>query len=268
MRCVVFVITTVSLDPLLSSILPFLHLLVSASFIARQQPVAYHRPVGLGCRLIDLAGFPVAAPSANRSGKPSPTCAKHVEDDLSGRISAIIDGEVSSVGVESTIIDGTCFPLLVLRPGGITLSQLREVAGDGAVIPYQDPREGDAAPIAPGMKYVHYAPEAPVYFLCEDLGAEDCRAFISKLRDSNPCPSSVALLTSLDPAEVSGCGADSIVRCGEYGDAGSIARALYGCLRRFDKAEGETGAIVCFGFPSEGVGEAVLNRLKKASQKP
>eukprot|EP00873_Tetraselmis_striata_P033418 jgi/Tetstr1/453682/TSEL_040638.t1 len=191
-------------------------------------------------RLIDLAGVPIAAPSANRSGKPSPTCARHVADDLSGRIAAIVDGEVSAVGLESTIVDGTRSPLVVLRPGGITLGQLRSV-------------------------YVHYAPEAPVYFV-EGAVPEECTAFIAALRAQQPPGASIALLTSLEPAAVEGCGADSVVRCGRYEAAESIGRELYACLRRFDEQKA-TGAIVCFGFPQDGVGEAVLNRLRKASQK-
>mmetsp|Transcript_11908 Transcript_11908/g.30126 ORF Transcript_11908/g.30126 Transcript_11908/m.30126 type:complete len:360 (+) Transcript_11908:1-1080(+) len=219
-------------------------------------------------RLIDLAGVPIAAPSANRSGKPSPTCARHVADDLSGRIAAIVDGEVSAVGLESTIVDGTRSPLVVLRPGGITLGQLRSVVGERGVVSSAEAQEGsasEAAPRAPGMKYVHYAPEAPVYFV-EGAVPEECTAFIAALRAQQPPGASIALLTSLEPAAVEGCGADSVVRCGRYEAAESIGRELYACLRRFDEQKA-TGAIVCFGFPQDGVGEAVLNRLRKASQK-
>lgn len=222
----------------------------------------------LARRLIDTAGVPIAAPSANRSGKPSPTCAAHVADDLRGRVAAILEGEVSEVGVESTIVDGTQSPLVVLRPGGVTLAQLRAVVGDDGVVPCApSPPETDGspdlAPRAPGMKYVHYAPEAPVYFF--DGPTSDCTAFITKLRDARPA-ASIALLTSLDPSDVAACGADSVVRCGHYERADTIARELYACLRQFD-CEGAVGAIVCYGFPTEGVGEAVLNRLQKAAQK-
>ena len=112
-------------------------------------------------RLIELAGVPVAAPSANTSGRPSPTTADHVWQDMNGRIDMIIDGGPVGIGVESTIVDVSSPVPSVLRPGAITMEMLREVLGEVAVDPaILGPMKEDVKPKAPGMKYRHYAPKA------------------------------------------------------------------------------------------------------------
>ncbi|KAK4947267.1 hypothetical protein LTR66_014210, partial [Elasticomyces elasticus] len=113
--------------------------------------------------LIKLAGVPIAAPSANASTRPSPTAAEHVQNDLDGRIDTIIDGGPCDVGVESTVVDGLSDPPTVLRPGGISLEQLRKCPGwEHTEIAYNDASEEGATPKAPGMKYRHYSPRATV----------------------------------------------------------------------------------------------------------
>ncbi|OAA33028.1 translation initiation protein Sua5 [Moelleriella libera RCEF 2490] len=118
----------------------------------------------LALTLIKLAGVPLAAPSANASTKPSPTSAQHVKDDLEGRIELILDGGACDVGVESTVVDGLNEPPVVLRPGGISLEELRGCRGwENVVKAYKDQsEEGQTAPRAPGMKYKHYSPRARV----------------------------------------------------------------------------------------------------------
>ncbi|KAK5131158.1 hypothetical protein LTR08_001244 [Meristemomyces frigidus] len=117
----------------------------------------------LALALIKLANVPVAAPSANASTKPSPTAAEHVAYDLDGRIETIIDGGPCDVGVESTVVDGLSQPPLVLRPGGISIEQLRSCSGwENTEIGYKNAAELDSQPRAPGMKYRHYAPRATV----------------------------------------------------------------------------------------------------------
>ncbi len=118
-------------------------------------------PVALA--IIEAAGLPIAAPSANRSGKPSPTTAQHVIDDLDGRIIGVVDGGETGVGVESTVVDCTGPVPIILRPGGVTKEQLQEVVGEIIVDPSL--KEGKGAPKSPGMKYTHYAPDAPVYLV-------------------------------------------------------------------------------------------------------
>ncbi|TGJ82582.1 hypothetical protein E0Z10_g6175 [Xylaria hypoxylon] len=114
--------------------------------------------------LIKLVGVPLAAPSANASTKPSPTTAAHVLEDLDGRIELILDGGSCPVGVESTVVDGLCDPPVVLRPGGVSIDELRECPGwENVEKAYKDHGEtGKAAPRAPGMKYKHYSPKAQV----------------------------------------------------------------------------------------------------------
>lgn len=118
----------------------------------------------LALSLIKLSGVPLAAPSANASTKPSPTAAHHVKHDLDGRIELILDGGPCQVGVESTVVDGLCDPPVVLRPGGISLEELRSCPGwENVTKAYKDQsEEGKAAPRAPGMKYKHYSPKARV----------------------------------------------------------------------------------------------------------
>ncbi|KAG5977155.1 hypothetical protein E4U55_007014 [Claviceps digitariae] len=118
----------------------------------------------LALTLIQLARVPLAAPSANASTKPSPTTAQHVKDDLDGRIEWILDGGPCAVGVESTVVDGLCHPPAILRPGGISMDDIRTCPGWEAVVKaYRDQsEEGKAAPRAPGMKYKHYSPRARV----------------------------------------------------------------------------------------------------------
>lgn len=118
----------------------------------------------LALSLIHIAGVPLAAPSANASTKPSPTTAEHVLHDLKGRIELILDGGACQVGVESTVVDGLCNPPVVLRPGGVSIDDIRECEGWGAVVKgYKDQSEiGAIAPRAPGMKYKHYSPKAKV----------------------------------------------------------------------------------------------------------
>ncbi|CAI6334588.1 unnamed protein product [Periconia digitata] len=117
----------------------------------------------LSLALMRLADVPLAGPSANASTRPSPTAAEHVKDDLNGRIHTIIDGGPCEVGVESTVVDGLSNPPAVLRPGGVTVEQLRQCPGwENVVVGYKDKHEHDIKPRAPGMKYRHYSPKASV----------------------------------------------------------------------------------------------------------
>ncbi|KAI1075693.1 translation factor [Whalleya microplaca] len=129
----------------------------------------------LALSLIQLAGAPLAAPSANASTKPSPTTAAHVLEDLRGRIELILDGGPCAVGVESTVVDGLCEPPVVLRPGGVSIDELRSCPGwEGVQRGYKDQSEmGKAAPRAPGMKYKHYSPRARVVLY--EAGFAGCR---------------------------------------------------------------------------------------------
>jgi L-threonylcarbamoyladenylate synthase len=128
----------------------------------------------LALALIKTADVPVAAPSANASTKPSPTAAEHVRYDLDGRIELIVDGGPCDVGVESTVVDGLNSPPAVLRPGGIGIDLIKTVPGwEKTVVGYHDvSMKGDAAPRAPGMKYRHYSPKAPVMLVESTRGKQ------------------------------------------------------------------------------------------------
>ncbi|MCJ1353938.1 MAG: hypothetical protein MMC33_003925 [Icmadophila ericetorum] len=125
----------------------------------------------LGLALIKLANVPIAAPSANASTKPSPTTAEHVLHDLNGRIDLILDGGPCNIGVESTVVDGLSSPPLILRPGGVSIDQLRECPGwEDVQLGYKDASEQGMAPKAPGMKYKHYSPKAKVVLVEPSAG--------------------------------------------------------------------------------------------------
>jgi len=137
-------------------------------------------PIALA--LIQLAAVPLAAPSANASTKPSPTTAAHVKHDLEGRITTIIDGGPCQVGVESTVVDGLSDPPAILRPGGVSLEDLRECEGwQNVTIGYRDAAQGEARPRAPGMKYKHYSPKASVVLYESGSSRPDADALLARV---------------------------------------------------------------------------------------
>ncbi|THE10990.1 threonylcarbamoyl-AMP synthase [Bacillus timonensis] len=209
-------------------------------------------PVALA--LISASGLPLAAPSANTSGKPSPTLAKHVADDLTGKIAGILDGGATGVGLESTVLDCTSEVPVILRPGGVTKEQLEAVCGvvgvDRAIL-----REGEA-PKSPGMKYKHYAPTAPLTIVNGQV--EFIQSLVNEKQNEGL---KVGVLTTTEREDK--YKADKIIACGSREDLESVANRLYDVLRLFD----ESGVDVIFSesFPSEGIGQAIMNRLTKAA---
>lgn len=213
-----------------------------------------NHPVALA--VIQASGLPIAAPSANLSGQPSPTTADHVYHDLRGRIAGIVDGGPTGVGVESTVVDCTTEIPVILRPGGITYEQLTAVVGEVGTDPaLKNPNE---APKAPGMKYRHYAPNAPLYLI--DGGIDEIQQRIEEKRSQGL---KVGVLTTEENAE--NYQADVILSCGRRGELETVAEALYDTLRSFNEADVD----VIFGevFPETGVGAAIMNRLTKAASR-
>jgi L-threonylcarbamoyladenylate synthase len=200
------------------------------------------------CRL------PIAAPSANRSGKPSPTTAEHVYEDLNGRVSGILDGGATGVGVESTVIDCTDDVPTILRPGGVTREQIEEVVGpvkmDAALT------DQASAPKSPGMKYQHYAPDAPLFLV---NGSK--RFFDRLVAEKREEGLKVGVLTTEE--QLNAYDADVVMACGNRENLESVASALYQTLRAFN--EGKVDIILSEMFPNEGVGQAIMNRLDKAA---
>lgn len=209
-------------------------------------------PVALA--LLKSCKLPIAAPSANRSGKPSPTTAEHVLEDLNGKIAGVLDGGATGVGVESTVVDCTEAVPVILRPGGVTKEQLVKVVG-----PVEVDRAltgGSAKPKAPGMKYKHYAPNAPMFLVD---GTTD---FIQQLvRDKQAQGLRVGVLATEETA--SHYKSDLVLACGKRSELPTVASALYDTLRTFNHEK--IDIIYSEIFPTSGVGQAIMNRLLKAA---
>ncbi len=210
-------------------------------------------PIAL--ELIRRAGVPVAAPSGNTSGRPSPTTAAHMAEDMAGKIPGIFDGGACRVGVESTIVDLTVTPPRLLRPGGLALEDLQSVLGeievDGAVLRAMG--EGEK-PRAPGMKYRHYAPKAPVTVVCGD--AEKTAAYIVKQLEPG-----VGVICFTEFAHL--FSGHSVELLGSVSDKSEQAHRVFDALRAFDSTP--VKAIFAQCPDPSGLGLAVGNRLKKAA---
>ena len=209
--------------------------------------------------LIDTAGVPIAAPSANRSGRPSPTTALHVLEDMDGRVPLILDGGPCEVGLESTVIDMTGATPKVLRPGGITPERIAELCGsagvDDAVM--RPLKEGEVAR-SPGMKYRHYAPAGALTIVKGEADAV-CDA-IRRLYDKSLAEGRHPLILALED-HLPAYGERRALSLGR--DAAGMAHAIFARLREADSI----GADVLFSeaVDAEGVGLAVMNRLGRAA---
>lgn len=249
-------------------------------------------------RLIALAGVPVAAPSANTSGRPSPTTADHVWQDMNGRIEMIIDGGPVGIGVESTIVDVSSAVPSVLRPGAITMEMLAEVLGEVSVDPaILGPLSADVRPKAPGMKYKHYAPKADLTLVEPGTGADresraeqvtgaeqkngadrntgaypetgldetQLQAMIRKVRELSREKIEAGYKVGVICTDESrDCYTDGEVRSiGARKSQPSVAHNLYALLREFD----DLGVDYIFSesFPKDHLGQAIMNRLSKAA---
>ena len=205
--------------------------------------------------IIALAGVPIAAPSANLSGKPSTTTAQHVLDDHDGRIDAIVDGGACRVGVESTIVDLTEERPRLLRPGGISPEQLREVLGDLEVDKaVTGSIAGDAVVKAPGMKYRHYAPQAPVVIV--EGSREKAAQYIHRHFE----PGDRVLCFEEELSLYLGC---APLAYGREADPMSLSAGLFAALRELD--DERVHRIFARCPQGGGVSYAVRNRLRKAA---
>ncbi len=227
------------------------------------QTVAIRMPSDpVAAMLIRVSGVYIAAPSANASGRPSPTCAEHVYEDLKGRIPMILDGGSVPIGLESTIVDLTGETPLVLRPGFITIEQLREVLPTVEYDPAVVKRVKDETIVAraPGMRYRHYAPKGELTIFEGDLDRVVAR--VQKEAEAKLAEGyRVAVLASEETKDrYHGLTVRSV---GDREEEASVAAHLFGTLREFDSM----GAEYIFGesFPEAGVGQAVMNRLMKAA---
>jgi len=219
--------------------------------------------------LIEEAGTPAAAPSANLSGRPSPTSAEHVLKDLGGRIEGVLDAGETLYGVESTIIDLTTSPPILLRPGAMPIEKVEEILGEKVAIPNFARGLGEVErALAPGTKYRHYAPQATLVVVETDDYA-NLRRLASAVRE-------VALARVVEGLRVCilcteetlplyrDLGASVTLKClGSRANLFTVARNLFRALRNLDE-EGFEFAVV-EGFEERGLGLAIMNRLRKAS---
>ena len=222
-------------------------------------------------RLIKEAGIPIAAPSANASGRPSTTKAEHVIGDLDGRIDMIIDGGSSDIGLESTIVDLTVSPALILRPGYITIEMLREVIPD---IEYDKAvlkriKDDTIVAKAPGMKYRHYAPKGELTIYEGEISSVS-KAIKEAAKEKLDAGCSVGILTSDELADSyeglkNGCdnGSLYIRDIGSRENEEEIAAGLFDALRYFDEVKADH--IYAESFVEGGLGQAIMNRLMKAA---
>lgn len=211
--------------------------------------------------LLRLCHIPVAAPSANLSGKPSPTTARDVLADMDGRIPMIVDGGPCGVGVESTVVDCTGQRAKILRPGGVTLEMLEDVLGKGNVDVHQavlHPLESNAQAASPGMKYKHYAPKAQVRVI---EGAH-AAARICELYDEAVKQNRHVVIFSVEE-ERPAFGNRDFYAWGSAAQPGSVAQHLFSALREADRMGMDL--VLCHSVETSGVGLAVMNRLLRAA---
>ena len=218
-----------------------------------------NHPIALD--LIRKSGKLIAAPSANTSGRPSPTEASHVEGDLSGRIAMILDGGAVGIGIESTIIDLTEPVPMVLRPGYITPEMLADVLGEEVII---DPgiiaADDMTKPKAPGMKYKHYAPKADMVII--DGDKEAVVAKINALTETAHTEGKKVAVIATEETKAA-YHADVVLSIGKREDEDSIAKHMYKILRDCDMLE--VDAIYSESFQTPRIGQAIMNRLLKAA---
>jgi len=225
------------------------------------ETVAVRMPEDMIAREVIIAGGGyISAPSANISGRPSPTTAEHVIEDMDGKIDMIVDGGAVEIGVESTILDMTVRPPAILRPGAITKEMLEEmlpgVVSDemGQITP-----EG-TTPKAPGMKYRHYAPKVPLTII-EGTPGEEVKAIRQIAYEQNRYGKKVGIIATSETAEKYSAGIVKTIGARENEKV--IARNLYAVLRDFDRED--IDYIYSESFSREGIGSAIMNRLGKAA---
>ena len=212
-------------------------------------------------RLIRLAGVPVAAPSANTSGRPSPTKAEHVIEDMNGKIEMIIDGGEVGIGLESTIVDVSGEIPMLLRPGAITIEMLRETLGRVEIDPaILGPLSADVKPKAPGMKYRHYAPKAEMTLVEGEMA--NVVAFINReAKAALDAGKSVGIICTEESRSLYEGGILKVIGSREHEE--TVAHNLFAVLREFD--DRQVDCIFSESFSKDRLGQAIMNRLCKAA---
>lgn len=216
-------------------------------------------PVALA--LIKKANTPIAAPSANTSGRPSPTRAEHVIEDMDGKISCILDGGETGVGLESTVIDLSENIPMILRPGGITIEQIRKVLPNVEIDPaLLGNDEKNLIPKSPGQKYRHYAPKAEMVVYIGEK-ANRLKEILNRANKEKGLGKNIGILAFEDNVEE--FKDFTTLAMGWERDKDAIAHGLFHALRKFDELD--VDIILCEGIDEDNIGMAIMNRLEKAS---
>lgn len=236
--------------------------LIPTSVTGGLDSVAIRMPENKTARkLIELSGTPIAAPSANISGKPSSTTIEHCMNDLDGKVDMIIGGEKCVVGLESTVVDATEEEVVILRPGGITLEMLKDTVDRVSIDPaIMVKMRDDERPRAPGMKYKHYAPNASLTIIRGE--SSKVTDYINERIKEHAAKGEKAAALAYDET-FEEFHTNIKLSAGSKRQPGIIAANLFDCLREFDKID--IDFIYAEGFPEEGIGLAIMNRLKKAA---
>lgn len=222
--------------------------------------------------LIRRAGTPLAAPSANLSGKPSPSLAAHVISDLTGRIDAILDGGEAAIGLESTVIDMTVEPPVVLRPGAVSIDELESIIGKvrSGYKSGEARDESDLSEKKAGQRYGHYTPDTKVV-LVEGEGKQVSEKLVKLLENYRSKGQKVGLLLSEETSEeaavflaLKNLDPDECFLLGSRKEPEAAARKLFEELRKLDK-KGLDVIVADGSFSRSGLGEALINRLREAS---
>ena len=223
--------------------------------------VAVRMPVDeIAREVIDAGGGYIAAPSANTSGRPSPTTAQHVAEDLTGRVDMIVDGGAVEIGVESTILDVTVEPPMILRPGAITKEMFEEVIGEVTVDRTLIRPDSKQVPKAPGMKYRHYAPKADLTIIEGPL-EKVVKEINKRAKEKSEAGYKVGVIGTEETVADYKSGD---VKCiGTRADESMIAANLFRILREFD--DDQVDYIYSESFDTAGIGSAIMNRLLKAA---
>lgn len=208
---------------------------------------------------IKKSNVAIAAPSANISGRPSPTDVKRCIEDLDGRVDYILGCNESEVGVESTIVDVSVYPPCVLRPGGITLEMLKEVCQDIYMDKGIIGKDANIKPKAPGMKYTHYSPKARVRVV--DGNLDKCVEKINEMVH-NYIEKGLRVGVMATDETRNEYKEGLVLSLGTRNDVSTIAKSLFSTLREFD--DKHVDIIISEAFMEEGLGVAIMNRLKKA----
>ena len=212
--------------------------------------------------LIKMSKCPIAAPSANLSGKPSPTLAKHVFNDLKGKIDVILDGGSTRIGLESTVVNFATYPPEVLRPGGVSIEELKKIIEEIKIHPFvvADKEIRIEKTLSPGMKHKHYAPKAKVVVVEGPISS-----VVKKIKElANYYRLKGLKVGILGTQEtIDHYNADELKSLGSRFNLGVIAKNLFRLLREFDVEN--VDIIIAEGVSDEGLGLAVMNRLRKAA---